>query len=569
MYKLIRKFKKSFRSKGLEINPEDIFIDSANLPGLNRDRLEGRIEKPIDNKTFNFLQFGLSLVVLLLIGRLVELQVVEGRAYTEISENNRLNRLIIFADRGVIFDKNKVPLAENTMKLDEDIFAKRKYADLDGISAVLGYIKYPRQDSQGRFYDESYLGQAGAEKQFNSILSGKNGSKLIETDALGNVISESVVEAPLRGGDVYLSIDSRVTSKLFEIISQTAIDREFKGGAGVIMDVRTGEILSLTSYPEVDLNIVTEGSDDESISKFLVDKNKPFLNRVVSGLYTPGSIVKPIVAIGALNEGVITPDKQILSDGSITVPNPYDPSKSQVFKDWKVHGWLDMRSAIAVSSSVYFYEIGGGFENQKGLGITKINEYFSLFGLDEKTGIDLPSEVQSYFATPAWKAINFPEDPDWRLGNTYHTAIGQYGTQVTPINAVRFIASVANGGKLVKPTILLGRRSEGEEVVRNINLNEDLYKVIQEGMRASVTRGTAMGVSNEFVRVAAKTGTAELGVKKDRTNSWIVGFFPYEEPKYAFAIIMESGPATNTTGGVFVMRSLIDWMAQNTTEYFE
>src|SRR3989338_8322697 len=136
------------------------------------------------------------------------------------------------------------------------------------------------------------------------------------------------------------------------------------------MDVTTGELLALTSYPEYDQNALTAGMDQVSFNRLLNDKRKPFLNRAVGGLYTPGSIIKPIVALGALNENLISPEKEILSTGSISVPNPYDPSKPSVFGDWKAHGYTDMREALAVSSDTYFYAIGAGYEDQRGLGIT-------------------------------------------------------------------------------------------------------------------------------------------------------------------------------------------------------
>jgi penicillin-binding protein 2 len=336
------------------------------------------------------------------------------------------------------------------------------------------------------------------------------------------------------------------------------------------MDVRTGEMLALTSYPEYDQNVVTAGEDKQEIARLLKDPGKPFLNRAVSGLYTPGSIVKPIVALGALAEGVIDPMKRIFSSGALTLPNPYNPDKPSVFKDWKAHGWMTMRDAIAVSSDVYFYEVGGGFQDQPGLGISKLDQYFNLFGMAEPTGIDLPAEAVGFIATPEWKAKNFPDDPDWRLGNTYITAIGQYGTQVTPLAAVRWVAALSNGGELVVPSVLKGGHTSPEtRVLRKIELPQEELKIVLEGMRQGVTTGVAAGLNTPAVKIAAKSGTAELGVKKDFVNSWITGFFPYESPRYAFAIIMEHGPVSNTTGATFVMRQVIDWMALNAPEYLK
>lgn len=569
MHNLIRKFKKSLSNRGQEINPEDIFLDSANLPGLNRDRFEGRIEKPIGERTFFIFKIAMVLVAVFLSGKLWGLQVMKGQVYAEVSESNRLDRTIIFADRGVIYDRNRLPMAENGVKPGEADFAARSYSPMMGLASVLGYIKYPSKDSQGRYYDESYHGQAGVEKTYDAVLSGTNGSKLTESDARGAVTSESIVESPKKGRDLALSIDGKLTEELYKAISTTALERGFTGGAGIIMDVETGEILAITSYPEYDPNVITSGTDKEEIARLLSDKNKPFLNRAVSGLYTPGSIVKPIVALGALSENVIDPLKKILSTGKLTLPNPYDPEHPSIFKDWKAHGWVDMREALAVSSDVYFYEVGGGFEKQAGLGISKLDKYFTLFGLSEKTGIDLPAETEGYIATPSWKVDHFPDDPDWRIGDTYHTSIGQYGTQITPLAAVRWTAAIANSGTLLVPSVVLGGKAPAERIFRKIEIPEEDLKVVREGMYGSVHGGVASGLSTPAVPIAAKTGTAELGLRKEFVNSWVTGFFPYASPRYAFVLIMERGPVANLVGATSVMRQVIDWMALNTPEYLK
>jgi penicillin-binding protein 2 len=367
----------------------------------------------------------------------------------------------------------------------------------------------------------------------------------------------------LDGKDVNLSIDSELQNYIYNTIKDLSQRAGFTGGAGVIMDIKTGEVLALTSYPEYDSQILTDGSDKISINNYVTNKGNPFLDRVINGLYTPGSIVKPFMSIAALSENIIDPYKKILSTGYISIPNVYDPLHPSVFKDWKAHGWVDMRHALAVSSDVYFYEIGGGYENQKGLGISLIDKYMSMFGF----GQDLPegffNGASGIIPDPQWKAENFNGEK-WNLGNTYHTSIGQYGFQVSPIQAVRAVASIANDGKLLEPSILLG--GNPEKFIQ-LNLNPDYFKLIREGMKLGVEEGLAAGLNNGYVTVGAKTGTAELGISKKFVNSWIIGFFPYNNPKYAFAIIMEKGPVTNTMGGVYIMRQVFDWMYLNTPEY--
>jgi len=569
---LFHKIKKSIgRSSKIgrkyqDINPEDIFLDSANLPGFAEHRFEGRIEKPIGGTTFLLLRGILILILIVFAFKLWGLQVMNGEKFSQISENNRLERTLIFANRGVIYDRNKVELASNNIKENDAGFASRVYAPIDGLAHVVGYLKYPTKDSSGFYYEENYRGQAGVEKTYNDSLSGTNGIKLRETDALGHLISESVVEKPVDGSDLTLSIDAKLTNELYKAIESIAHDRGFSGGAGVIMDTDTGEILALSSYPSYNQNIITSGSDKNKIKELFNSPTKPFLDRAVSGLYTPGSIVKPIVALGALNEDIITPEKKILSTGSISVQNPYDKTKFSVFKDWRAQGWVNMKDALAVSSDVYFYEVGGGFEGQRGLGIGKIDQYFNLFGLTEKTGIDLPGENSGVIATPDWKKENFNGD-DWRLGDTYITAIGQYGTQVTTLEAVRWVGAIANGGKLLVPSVVLGGAKE--PVFRTINLQSEDWQVVRDGMRQGVTTGIVSALYTPAVAVAAKTGTAELGVSKKMVNSWSTGFFPFEHPHYAFAVIMEKGDRNNTVGATYVMQSVINWMISNTPEYLK
>ncbi len=554
------------RRRYQDINPEDIFLDSANLPGFEEHALEGRIEKPVGHMTFLLFKSAVGIILVLLVVKLGFLSVVHGSEYARISENNRLEETVIFANRGAILDRNGVELATNKVKDDPAGFAGRQYADIAGLAHVVGYLKYPQKDKAGFYYEKDYKPKDGVELVYNDALKGKNGLKLKETDVTGAVTSESVVEPPQDGTTLTLSVDARLTEELHHAIAELANASRFVGGAGVIMDVETGEVLALTSFPEYNQNAMTDGVDQKTFSSLLNSPGKPFLDRVVGGLYTPGSIVKPILALGALNEKLISPNKEIFSSGSITVPNPYDPSKPSVFKDWKAHGYTAMKEAIAVSSDTYFYSIGGGYGDQKGLGIGNIDKYLRMFGLTEKTGVEILGELSGTIPTPEWKAEKFNGDI-WRLGDTYITSIGQYGTQVTPLNAVRFIAAIANGGKLLKPSLLRG--GNPEPVIKTLQFAPADWEIVRAGMREGVSYGTSAGLNVPYVSAAAKTGTAEIGSGKSYVHSWTVGFFPYEHPRYAWAVIMEKGPSTNTFGATGVMRKVFDWMSQNAPQYFE
>ena len=561
---------KFFRKKqrwGGEIDPDEIFLDSSNLPKFDKQQFEGTIEKPISKRTIFLFGAFFSLVLILFTSKIFILQIIEGDNYFTQSENNRLENTIIFSERGLVYDRNGLELIANTLSESEDVHAQRNYIAKDGMSHVLGYVGYPLKDKKGNYYEFETVGKDGIEKIFNDELKGENGVKIVEVNALSDKKSEMMINVPVDGDNVTLSIDAELQSFMYNTIRELSGRVGFQGGAGVIMDVKTGEILAMTSFPEYSSDVMSNSENNDKVAEYIFDERHPFLNRITSGLYIPGSIVKPFMALGVLNEGLIDPNKQILSTGSISVQNPYNPELKTVFKDWKAHGWVDMRRALAVSSDVYFYEVGGGYPGQKGLGITKINEYMKMFGFGQITGAEVVGEEAGNVPNPNWKKETF-DGEDWTLGNTYHTSIGQYGFQVTPLQAVRATSAVANEGYLLRPTLLKNSKLNNK-LPERIDISRTDFRVVKEGMRDAVTEGTAQGLSVSYVKMAGKTGTAELGVSKNYVNSWVIGFFPYENPKYAFTVMMEAGPSTGSTNASSVMRQLLDWMSIYTPEYLE
>src|SRR3989344_2490347 len=399
-----------------EIAPDEIFLDSSNLPGHNVVQFEGRVVQSLSNRAVLAVGLVFCLVAL------------------------------VFATRGLILDRNETELAWNEVEsgtsASSSPFALRKYTTLPGFSHVLGFVQYPKADSKGNWWREEFVGKSGVELAFNDTLRGQNGSSMVETDARKAVQRENIVAPPQHGTDLKLSIDADIQTALHRILSEKARAQGYRGGAAVIMDVRTGEIIALTSFPEYDNQAFNDGKTTQ-VRAALSNARTPMLDRAISGQYAPGSIMKLIFAAAALNEGTISPEKKILSKGALILPNPYDPAHPSVFKDWTTHGWVDMREAIAVSSDEYFYVVGGGYGDQKGLGISKLDEYALLFGLGSTTGFVLSGEADGIIPTPAWKAKVFPHDPTWRTGDTYHTSIGQYGFQITPLQAVRYVAAIA------------------------------------------------------------------------------------------------------------------------------
>jgi penicillin-binding protein 2 len=594
------------------VEPDEIFIDSTNLPNFDTDQFEGRLEKPISRSTI-YVTGGIFLLIGLVFAvQSFKLQLLEGDKWRTFAEKNRLNKSLIFAERGVIQDRNGVLLAWNQIDEGQKDYPLRKYRDVPGTHNLIGYVKYPKKDTSGFYYNTEYAGADGIEEFFEHTLKGVPGIKLTETDVQGDVISENVMRPAQKGKNITLTLDARVQEFMYDSIKEIANRSGFLGGAGMIMDIHTGEVIASVSYPEYDSNVMTYATNTALIKEYLADKRKPFLDRVSQGLYTPGSIVKPIFALAALQEKIISPDKQIESTGELRLPNPYRPGEYSIFKDWKAHGFTDMREAIAVSSDVYFYQIGGGFLNQqKGLGISKIDYYSEMFGLGEAITEGFFKGKAGIIPTPEWKARNFNGDI-WRVGDTYNTSIGQYGYQVTPTQAIRSIVALANNGTLIDPYIFKSideaegtdegglsntststtptqeassvmTRSGGSassssrpaDIERTAPprpiaiTNPDYYRIVNEGMRMTVTDGTMKALNVPYVKIAGKTGTAQQGVNNEFINSWVTGFFPYEQPRYAFLIMMERGPSNLIFGATAAMVELVGKMNLYTPQYFK
>jgi len=532
-----------------EVAPDEIFLDASNTTDFDRARFEGRLEKPLSERTFYILSTVLGVCIVGLVVRAGNLQIIQGEAFATQSAQNSLEATELFAPRGIITDRNGVVLAENVER--EGGGMGRNYT-MPEIGQIIGYISYPKKDSSGHYYDTAEKGVAGLEAQYNELLTGVNGRALIETDAVGKIRSQGVVVPAKEGQTLTLALDANLEKHFANAIASVARDKGFIAGGGVIMDVHTGEVVAIASYPSYDPNIMANGTPADVIAGYNTSAGHPFIDHAVQGIYTPGSVVKPFVSSGALTDGIITPSTIIDDPGMISIPDPYHPGKSFIYKGWRALGAVDVKRAIAWSSDVFFYTVGGGFKGQKGLGIDRLNYWYAQFGLASTTGIDLPNEATGVIPNPAWKKKTFNEP--WYLGDTYFTAIGQYGMQVTPMQIARATAVVANGGKLLTPTM----RTGVTPVFTTVPVSEETFKVVRSGMREAVTGALAQALNLPYVSVAAKTGTAQTGVRNQYDNSWVEGFFPYDNPRYAFAVVLERGPGGTGEQSVNVMRQFFD-----------
>ncbi|MEK7173982.1 MAG: penicillin-binding transpeptidase domain-containing protein, partial [Patescibacteria group bacterium] len=354
-----------------------------------------------------------------------------------------------------------------------------------------------------------------------------------------------------------LSISGELQKTMYDAIGRVVEDRGFTGGSGVALDAHTGEVIGMVSYPGFDLNVVSTGFPSEQVSLLFSDPRKPLFFRALAGLYPPASTVKPFLAAAALQERIIRPEKIVYTDGRLVIPNPYNPDNPSIFRDWKNHGPVDMRDAIAVSSDVYFYTIGGGHGNQEGLGRERIARYLSSFGMGQVTGIDLTGEKTGNMPNDVWKAERYPDDPVWRIGDTYNISIGQGGMTVTPLQMARATLAIANGGILKNIQIVRDAMNAAEHE-KSLPFESGSLQIAREGMRRAVLQGTAIGVSDISLPVAAKTGTAEVG-KTGRVHSWFIGFLPWEDPELVLVINLEDGSALNLVGATAAAHEILHW----------
>ena len=567
MYRFIRKIKKRIRSRrSAFVDPEEIFLDAKNLPEFNIQQFEGQFERPIARNSISGLAFVLVIAMIFFGGRLWKLQITEGDVYKQRSENNSLDREPIFAPRGTIEDRNGTLLAWNIIN-EEIPWGQRAYISTPGFSHVVGYVGYPARDKSGNYYNKEISGKDGIERMYNTALAGVNGSEIIERDIAGKTQGGTIVNQPVAGENIVLTIDARLQETMNRILARTIVEAGYRSASAVMMDVTNGEVIVMTSVPEYDPNVMSMGDDTAKIRGYLTSKSTPLLNRAISGLFTPGSIVKPYIALSALKEGVVTENTTICSCGSITIPNPYNPDMPAIFRDFRPdNGIVNVRRALALSSNIYFMQVAGGYQSQSGIGITKLEAVFKQFGLTEKTGIDLLGERSGIVPSPAWKAERFKGEV-WRVGDTYNTAIGQYGVQVTPIEMARAVGALASKGTLVTPRV---RKTDTVGEIRKVEgYSDSYYKAVQEGMRMAVTEQKGTGAALRLLpfAVAAKTGTAQVGVGAMSINAWLNSYFPYENPKYALVVVMDTGPQKSIGASQRVGREFLEWVSLYAPEY--
>jgi len=415
---------------------------------------------------------------------------------------------------------------------------KRFYPEGKIFSSIIGYLGEANAEDfkeHPEYLVKEMVGRSGLEKFYQDLLRGKPAKVLIERKEKENP-SEIVLEKALPGKDLRLTIDAEMQKLLFSLLEEQIKIIGAKKGLAIVENPQNGEILSLISFPSYDNNAFIE-RDSQKIKEILTNPDKPLFNRVVAGLYPPGSTIKPFLALAGLEEGIVSPEK-VIDDrpGYLLLPNPYSPDKPSIFRDWKIHGLVDLRKAIAVSCDIYFYYLGGGYKNFKGLGIEKIKEYLEKFNLGEKTGIDLPLEKEGLLPDPSWKSKS--GRGRWTIGDTYHLSIGQGDLLLTPIALLNSYSALVNGGILYSPHLLF---SSEKKIVKKINFSQNNWQEVIKGL-LDVTQkpyGTGYYLHDLPIKIAGKSGTAQ--VKGGRQiNSLFLAHFPVEKPEISLLVMIEN-----------------------------
>lgn len=427
------------------------------------------------------------------------------------------------------------------------------------LSHILGYLgKVDENDvrfSEGDRYDPAdYIGKTGLEAFYESTLRGTPGKKQIEVDALGREKEVIAREEPHVGADLVLGLDKELQEKTEAVLAAYLAATGKKRGAVVIIDPRNGEIRSLVSLPAFDNNHFSVGITHEEYQALRNDPDHPLFGRALSGTYPSGSTIKPVIASAALQEGVISTQTTILSVGGISVGQWF-------FPDWKAggHGHTDVFRAIAESVNTFFYYVGGGYGNFEGLGPERIAVWANRFGLGAPTGIDLPAEEAGFIPTPTWKRAARGEA--WYIGDTYHMAIGQGDVLVTPLQMAVVAATIAHDGVRITPHLVIKEKEGNAQQIIDL----ETARIIQNAMRRTVIEGSARRLADLPITVAGKTGTAEWHSRKS-PHAWFIGFAPFENPRFAFAVIVEEG-GEGSSIAVPIAKDIMAWVATHLDKF--
>jgi len=566
-------------------------------------------------KRLFFLALGLMICFLLLSLRLVELQVVKGKTYQQLADNNRQFRQDIPAPRGVFFDRYHQPLVLNKkiyyQNEGEGLYPKQNLIDHNTalnlmtennwqvsfqmrrhylypwqLAHTLGYLApVSAQDlaNNRQLKANDWVGRMGLERTFDQVLRGKDGYRVFEVDTFGNkkrVINE--LEA-VAGQDIFTSLDPYLSKIAYEAMGQMT-------GAVIILDADTSQVLSVVSKPSFNsddlsgslLDSSLEAQRKSNVASFFADERELFFNRAIGGVYPPGSVFKMVTAVAGLEAEAFDERKTVLDEGILTVGD-YQYANWLFTARGATDGEIALVQAIARSNDIYFYKAA------EWVGPTALANQARVFGFGEKTGIELSGEAIGLVPDPAWKETKMGER--WFLGNTYHFGIGQGDMATTPLQVAQFIQALSKKGELCQPRLVLddGKTKWSADSCKNLGLEESSIELVLRGMIAACQPGGTAALlfkyNQEFPpadeykdafkmleqgAVACKTGTSEFGGQDERgrrrTHGWFVATTSVQaqqiEQNLAERLELERNSALDSVGGVEVLteQELEQWL---------
>lgn len=450
--------------------------------------------------------------------------------------------------------------------------SKRSYPYGLSMAHILGYtgnVYFEDLQTIDYISFNDVIGKSGLELKYDKELFGSKGKVSRERDSFGNIINEeeSEIIPSISGATLNLSIDINAQDVMFDALKKGVKRFGADGGAAILQDVHTGEIISMASYPSYNNNLFVGGISTGEYNKVLKSGKNPLLNRAIAAQVPPGSTFKTVVASSALDAKVIDTNTIYVSRRGYTF------SDNRPFPEYgnNSYGALNVISALTVSSNIFFCETIRNWD------MDKLVPYLEKFGIGSVTGIDLDGEGPGRLPSPENKiklartTSPWLDDVWYPEGDSCNSVIGQGITTVTPIQMVNWVSAIANGGTLNRPhlgTVL--EYPDGKVVnlspnpIRKKIVSDSALKIVREGMWSSVNgdRRVIIPLSGATPQIAAKTGTAEFGRvdsngRYENTHAWVTGFFPYEKPKYAFVVFLEDGGASNNSA--IIAREFIDW----------
>jgi len=541
----------------------------------------------------------LFLVIAILFARLFFLQVIRGIYYRYLADGNRIRTIIVRSPRGIIFDRSGKPLVFNIPGFRETINGKTRIIDnTEAISLIakgkkdlkveslrsypykeilahtLGYVGQISEDTlkKSEFIDYragDLVGKIGIEQKYERDLKGINGKRLVEVDSVGKIIRKLGQTDATAGDNISLTIDIGLQKAVYAAMEGV------KKGAAIVSDP-AGEILALVSKPSFDPNLFTQGeaytvqpdSPYASLTQVLGDEeNQPLINRVIAGIYPPGSTFKLIVAAAGLESNIIDEHFQVEDTGILKI-REFSFSNWYFTKYGKTEGNVNVVKALKRSNDTFFYKVS------EKIGVDKISSNAEKFGVGKRLGIDLGGEEKGLLPTVSWKEKTIKEK--WFLGDTYHYGIGQGYVLTTPLQVNLWTSVIANGGSLYEPHLLKNKISK---IKYQKFLSDKTVSLIRQGMIESCSPGgvawplfklkikseatTSSGFKNyREVVIACKTGTAEHGGEKDLPHAWITLFAPAFDPQIVVTVLSEESGEGSNVAAPIAKEILEEWFGR-------